>query len=132
MTAAEALDEAARTSRPAVIVVCCLLFLLILASIWLWRARRPIPPPRGRPTVRDLQARLDYEVQAEIEEARLAEFRRTAEEAAAGRAEDDTEVIPKIKDVKDEKNEEDEEDDGDTVVFPKFRKREKPRETRCG
>ncbi|WP_406633429.1 hypothetical protein [Amycolatopsis sp. WGS_07] len=126
MKAAEALDEAARTSRPAVIVVCCLLLLLILASIWLWRARRPIPPPRGRPTVRDLQARLDYEVQAEIEEARLAEFRRTAEEAAAERSKsdtEDTEIIPKI---------EDEEDDGDTVVFPNCRKREKPRKTRCG
>ena len=121
MKAAVALGEATRTGRPALIIVCCLLLLLVLVSIWLWRARRPVPPPRGRPTVRDLQARLDYEVQAEIEEARLAEFRRTAEEAAAERAEDDTEVIPKVEDG-----------DEDIVVFLASRKGRKSRETRCG
>ncbi|MGW7536547.1 hypothetical protein [Amycolatopsis sp. NPDC054798] len=111
MKAATALGEATRTGRPAVVIVCCVLLLLVLVSMWVWRARRPIPPPRGRPTVRDLQARLDYEVQAEIEQARLAEFRRTAEEAAAERAgkgsEDDTDVIPKVE---------------DTIVFPENRK----------
>ncbi|WP_116199953.1 hypothetical protein [Amycolatopsis circi] len=120
MKAAAALGEATRTGRPAVVIVCCLLLLLVLLSMWLWRARRPIPPARGRLTVRDLKARLDYEVQAEIQQARLAEFRRTAEELAAERAEDDTEVIPKVE---------------DTIVFPevpKPRKGEKPDKARCG
>ncbi|ATY12662.1 hypothetical protein CU254_21025 [Amycolatopsis sp. AA4] len=96
MNAAETFAEAARTAHPAVVIGCCVLLLLVLVSAWLWRARRPIPPPRGKLTVRDLQARLDYEVQAEIEEARLAEFRRTAEEAAAERAGEDTEVFPAV------------------------------------
>ncbi|MFE3177999.1 hypothetical protein ACFXPA_21405 [Amycolatopsis sp. NPDC059090] len=120
MKAAETLGEATRTGHPAVVIVCCVLLLLVLLSMWLWRARRPIPPPRGRLTVRDLKARLDYEVQAEIEEARLAEFRRTAEATAAERAEEDTEVIPKVE---------------DTIVFPeveKPRKGEKPDKARCG
>ncbi|WP_409179981.1 hypothetical protein F9C11_26065 [Amycolatopsis sp. VS8301801F10] len=119
MKAAETLGEATRTGRPIVVVVCCVLLLLVLVSMWLCRARRPIPPPRGRPTVRDLQARLDYEVQAELEQARLAEFRRTAEEAAAERAEEDTEVLPKVEDT----------------GFPEDenpRKGEKPDKARCG
>lgn len=119
MNAAETLGEATRTGRPAVVIVCCVLLLLVLASMWLWRARRPIPPPRGRLTVRDIQARLDYEVQAEIEQARLAEFRRTAEEAAAERAEEDTEVIPKV-------------DDSGFPEAGKPRKGEKPDQARCG
>ncbi|MBB1151640.1 hypothetical protein [Amycolatopsis dendrobii] len=129
MKAAATLGEATRTGHPAVVVVCCVLLLLVLLSMWLWHARRPIPPPRGKLTVRDLQARLDYEVQAEIEQARLAEFRRTAEEAAAERADEDTEdtedtaVIPKVE---------------DTDVFPELPEDENPRKemtpdkARCG
>ncbi|MYW94356.1 hypothetical protein G3I59_28120 [Amycolatopsis rubida] len=119
MKAAATLGEATRTGHPAVVIVCCALLLLVLLSMWLWHARRPIPPPRGKLTVRDLQARLDYEVQAEIEQARLAEFRRTAEEAAAERAGEDTEVLPKVEDT----------------VFPEAespRKGEKPDKARCG
>ncbi|MGW4397775.1 hypothetical protein ACWEHA_21010 [Amycolatopsis nivea] len=123
MKAAVTLGEATRTGHPAVVIVCCVLLLLVLLSMWFWHARRPVPPPRGKLTVRDLQARLDYEVQAEIEEARLAEFRRTAEEAAAERAEEDTEVIPKVE---------------DTDVFPQPPEDENPRKgmtpdkARCG
>lgn len=110
MKAAETLGEATRTGRPAVVIGCCVLLLLVLVSMWLWRARRAVPPPRGKLTARDLQARLDYEVQAEIEQARLAAFRRTAEEAAAERAAKET-------------------------VFPEAgqsRKGEKPDKARCG
>ncbi|WP_336157765.1 hypothetical protein [Amycolatopsis sp. VC5-11] len=119
MKAAATLGEAARTGHPAVVIGCCVLLLLVLLSMWLWHARRPVPPPRGKLTVRDLQARLDYEVQAEIEQARLAEFRRTAEEAAAERADEDTDVIPKV-------------DDTVSREADNPRKGEKPDEARCG
>jgi hypothetical protein len=79
MNDAVRLCEAIRPGHPAVVTVCCLILLLVAASIWLGWARRPIPPPRGRLTVKDLQVRLEYEVQAEIEDARLAEFRRDGE-----------------------------------------------------
>ncbi|WP_134727360.1 hypothetical protein [Amycolatopsis nivea] len=119
MKAAATLGEAARTGHPAVVIGCCVLLLLVLLSMWLWHARRPVAPPRGKLTVRDLQARLDYEVQAEIEQARLAEFRRTAEEAAAERAGEDTDVIPKV-------------DDTVPREADSPRKGEKPDRARCG
>ncbi|MBB1153543.1 hypothetical protein [Amycolatopsis dendrobii] len=44
----------------------------------------------------DLQSRLDHEVLAEIEQARLAEFQRLAEKEASERAMADTTVIPRV------------------------------------
>ncbi|WP_037360759.1 hypothetical protein [Amycolatopsis orientalis] len=107
MEAAETFGEATRTGSPIAVVGCCVLLLLVLAATWLCRTRRS--------TVRDPQARLDYEVQAELEQARLAEFRRTAEQAAAERAGEEPEVVPK--------------------GLPEAgnpRKQEKPDQARCG
>ncbi|MET9262430.1 hypothetical protein [Amycolatopsis sp. NPDC004079] len=88
--------EPIRAGHPGVVVVCCLLVVIVAVVAWLRRAMRPIPPPRGRLTVGALQSRLDHEVLAEIERARLAEFQRLAEKEASERATADTVVIPAV------------------------------------
>ncbi|WP_406639189.1 hypothetical protein [Amycolatopsis sp. WGS_07] len=95
-------SEAIRTGHPAVIVVACLLLLLALFVLWLRRAQRPIPAPRGRPTVDDIRARLDtekatrhYADPAETQTVALAGFRSCAEQPVPERAEEITMVIPK-------------------------------------
>lgn len=99
MGAGTTLCEAVRAGHPAVITVGCLLLLMVVVMAWLRHARRPIPPPRGRLTVSALQSRLDHEVLAEIEQARLAEFKKLAEKEASERAAADTAVIPAVKDT---------------------------------
>lgn len=98
MGAGTILCEAVRAGHPAVIVVGCLILFMAVGYALLRWARRPVPAPSGRPTVDDIRARLDYEVQAEIEQSRVAEFRRLAEQGAAERAKEITAVIPVVED----------------------------------
>ncbi|NEC55484.1 hypothetical protein G3I59_32160 [Amycolatopsis rubida] len=109
MEPAVTLCEAVRAGHPAVIIVCCLLVLMVLGWIWLLRARRPIPAPRGRPTVEDIYARVereekdakarrDHELQATIQAKHLADFCKDAERTAAMRADEVTAEIPTVAD----------------------------------
>ncbi|GAA3561418.1 hypothetical protein GCM10022222_51510 [Amycolatopsis ultiminotia] len=99
------LGEVAREGHPAAVIVCCLFPLMILVMGLLRRARRPIPAPRGRPTVKDVETRLqrqaqqNYEVQAAIRDRRAAEFRARAERTAAERDEEIMSVIPEVEDI---------------------------------
>jgi hypothetical protein len=113
--------DAARAGHPAVITVGVLLLLFAVGSVFLWRARRPIPakprrsrltsPKRGKATVDEIAARLDAErlayedeLLAKINAQRMEDLRQAAEQEAAARAAEAdrlavgevTEMIPAI------------------------------------
>jgi hypothetical protein len=84
------LSEAVRPGHPAVVVVCGLFVLVVVGCLALRRARRPVPPPLGSLTVKELQARRDHETLMKTQDARLSERRKAAEL----HAEEATAVMP--------------------------------------
>ncbi|MEV8609546.1 hypothetical protein AB0383_16710 [Amycolatopsis sp. NPDC051373] len=89
-----------REGDPAIITVGVILLLLVAASVYLLRARRPITPKPDRLTVDVLKARLAKEaehIQSKIRDAREAEFARLAEATARRNlVDEDTQVMDRI------------------------------------
>lgn len=72
--------DALLSGDPGVLTTIGLIVFAIGFGIWLHRARRPIPPAKGHPTVYSIQARMERDTEKEA--ARRADFEQLAQQEA--------------------------------------------------